>query len=644
MKKAIIVMAMLLVVGQAWAWKPKFVGHRGCNKGVMNTEEAFRNGVDYYGYDGLECDVRVTADGKYVISHDETTNAVGGNLTVANATLEQLQAESYTQTRGGITYTGHICTIEEYLDICIEKNVFPVIELKWATGINSNDMTNFPGLAQIIINKGLADKVIILTSMKASLEYVKTHYPAFKCQFLCTSGWNGAQEWCKTWNLSPSIQVGDFDIYAVKSYVDLGMEVAAWTVNSLATYKSVGEMGVTMMTCDYLMPSEMPELTDINWDDVEPVLDPLEIKVDTVYMFSRTKENLPANFPSGVSSESKRNSAQVAAVKDGVFYVNNYTTSELITYNENGEIPNKFNNKGTNSHGICFDDAGNLIQRADGITSTPNKLIIYRNGDASDRTEITFALNEPGQTNFITASGDVMSESGGYVYFFPNKRTVMNAVRIAEGAVKEVITSGNLSITASTAGIIYPINGPQHFIYQVRANGYYLYNKEDKGAYVAGSATTTAPGRNSSVGGAYFTIAGHKLFLHSSGSNYNGGFTIKDMSANKASIFTQPVLGTGGYNANPTTGAWYAVEPIDENHCWLYEYCMGNGYAKYQVYVGEPYVDTPTGVQEVNTDKAVSHITYYNLSGMQSATPFEGVNIVVTTYTDGTRTAQKMMK
>ena len=644
MKKAIIVMAMLLVVGQAWAWKPKFVGHRGCNKGVMNTAEAFRNGADFYHYDGLECDVRVTSDRQYVISHDETTNAVVGNLTVASATLAQLKAENYTQTRGGVTYSGKICTVAEYLDICAEKNVFPVIELKWTTGINNNDMSNFPGLAQLIKDKGMTDKVVILTSMKSSLEYVKTHYPEFKCQFLCTTGWKGAQEWCKKWNLNPSIQVGNFDIYAVKSYVEMGMEVAAWTVNSLATYKSVGAMGVTMMTCDYLMPSEMPELTDINWDDVEPVLDPLEIKVDTVYMFSRTKENLPANFPSGVSAESKRNSAQVAAVKDGVFYVNNYTTSELITYNENGEIPNKFNNAGTNSHGICFDDAGNLIQRADGITSTPNKLIIYRNGDASDRTEITFALNEPGQTNFITASGDVMSESGGYVYFFPNKQTVMNAVRIAEGAVKEVITSGKLSITASTAGIIYPINGPQHFIYQVRNNGYYLYNKEDKGAYVAGSATTTAPGRNSSVGGAYFTIAGHKLFLHSSGSNYNGGFTIKDMSANKASIFTQPVLGTGGYNANPTTGAWYAVEPIDENHCWLYEYCMGNGYAKYQVYVGEPYVDTPTGVQEVNTDKAVSHITYFNLSGMQSATPFEGVNIVVTTYTDGTRTAQKMMK
>ena len=180
MKKAIIVMAMLLVVGQAWAWKPKFVGHRGCNKGVMNTAEAFRNGADFYHYDGLECDVRVTSDRQYVISHDETTKAVGGNLTVASATLAQLKAENYTQTRNGVTYSGKICTVAEYLDICAEKNVFPVIELKWTTGINNNDMSNFPGLAQLIKDKGMTDKVVILTSMKSSLEYVKTHYPEFK--------------------------------------------------------------------------------------------------------------------------------------------------------------------------------------------------------------------------------------------------------------------------------------------------------------------------------------------------------------------------------------------------------------------------------------------------------------------------------
>ena len=200
MKKIFTLMLCLAAVAQASAWKPLFVGHRGCNRGVENTVEAYRNGVDYYGYDGLECDVRVTSDNQYVISHDETTERVGGNLTVASATLAQLQAENYTQTRSGVTYTGKICTMAEYLDICVEKGVFPVIELKWTTGINNNDMSKFPGLAALIEQKGLTDKAIILTSMKNSLEYVRTNYPALKCQWLCNANWKDNEPWCKREN------------------------------------------------------------------------------------------------------------------------------------------------------------------------------------------------------------------------------------------------------------------------------------------------------------------------------------------------------------------------------------------------------------------------------------------------------------
>ncbi len=644
MKKALLMMAMLLLAGQAWAWKPKFVGHRGGYKGVMNTAEAFRNGADYYHYDGLECDVRVTSDGQYVISHDETTNAVGGKLTVASSTLEQLQAETYTQTRGGVTYTGKICTIAEYLDICKEKNVFPVIELKWSTGINNSDMSNFPGLAQLVKDKGLADKVVFLTSMKTSLEYVRTHYPEFKCQFLCTTGWKGAQDWCKQWNLNPSIQVGDFDIYAVKSYVEKGMEVAAWTVNSLATYKNVGAMGVTMVTCDYLMPSEMPELDDINWDDVEPVLEPLDVKCDTAYIFSRSLGNLPADFPSGLDADgSAYKSAQQACVIDGVFYTTDYTTSTLLAFNENGWVDHGYAS-GTNSHGICTDDAGNLIQRADGLSKTPNTLIIYKKGSKTPIT-LNFELRNNGQTNFISASGNVMADEGGYVYFFPNGQKVVNIVKISNGKVEEVTTSGTLSIAGSTAGVVYPINNnPQHFIYQVRGNGYYLYNKEDKADYVTGKASTTAPNRNSSLGGCQFDLNGHHLFIHASGTNYNGGFTIKDMSANKASLLSMAPLGAGGYYANPSVGAWFAVERIDNSHVWLYEYCQGNGYAKYQIYVGEPYVPHPTGITDTASSKQVKSVSYFNLAGLQSATPFSGVNIVLTTYTDGSKSSKKLMK
>lgn len=52
-----------------------------------------------------------------------------------------------------------------------------------------------------------------------------------------------------------------------------------------------------------------------------------------------------------------------------------------------------------------------------------------------------------------------------------------------------------------------------------------------------------------------------------------------------------------------------------------------------------------SGVEETMVGKTVDSVTYVNTLGMQSEKPFDGVNIVVTHYTDGTTTAvKKVMK
>jgi len=51
-----------------------------------------------------------------------------------------------------------------------------------------------------------------------------------------------------------------------------------------------------------------------------------------------------------------------------------------------------------------------------------------------------------------------------------------------------------------------------------------------------------------------------------------------------------------------------------------------------------------TGVDAVETSKEVANVKYYNLTGVESATPFEGVNVKVVTYTDGTKEALKVVK
>ena len=60
----------------------------------------------------------------------------------------------------------------------------------------------------------------------------------------------------------------------------------------------------------------------------------------------------------------------------------------------------------------------------------------------------------------------------------------------------------------------------------------------------------------------------------------------------------------------------------------------------------DPVEHIVTGIKDVVdvTDKTVAGVKYYNLAGIESDRPFEGVNIIVTTYTDGSRSSSKVLK
>jgi len=51
-----------------------------------------------------------------------------------------------------------------------------------------------------------------------------------------------------------------------------------------------------------------------------------------------------------------------------------------------------------------------------------------------------------------------------------------------------------------------------------------------------------------------------------------------------------------------------------------------------------------TAVDGISAEQGVSSVRYYNAAGMMSETPFDGMNIVVTTYNDGTTRASKVVK
>ena len=579
MKKITAFLLFACIVSQAYAWKPKFAGHRGSYRGVENTEEAMMNGINHYGYTGLEIDVKTTSDGVCVCWHDDDLSRVGHNVTIASTKWEDLKDLTLTQTRGGVTYTGKLLTVDRYLEICKEYNIFPIIELKWASGINNNDMSWFNKLYALIQKHDMVDKAYILTSMQKSLEFVRTNYPALKCQFLCYEVTETRYEWCKTWGINPSVQTGGLSKYMARKCHDAGMEVACWTVNSEASYLQHGELGCTTMTCDYLVPANMPELEEVDWEALSPTQAIDTLYITELFNHTETAGTLPEGFPTTLGGNYTQ--AQQAAYIDGLFYVADYNKDKVICVDTAGLVSDP--NIPSCNHGICRDDAANLILHTSADVKVPTQLTVYKPGETNAYV-IDIKLNKNGQTNFPTASGDIFSDAGGYVYFFPNGQTSVEVVKIAGGKYVST-TSCAVSLTGTTAGYVIPIdNDPNHFIYQVRSSGYHLYKNADKGAYMTSPNGTTAPSRNNTVGGALFELGGHDMFVHMSGAHYKGGWTLRDMtSAELTPMYTQAQLGNGGYNANASVGAFFHWERVDSVTINLYEYCLGHGVAGWEI-------------------------------------------------------------
>lgn len=315
MKKFTLLLLSLFAVIYASA-QPKLIGHRGSWWGVENTAEAFINGAKK-GYHCLETDVKVTKDGVHVCCHNDDLKSWGGTLTIADNTLEALKAETLSQTHSNVTYTGNICTLAEYLDICKEYNVIPIIELKWATGINSSDTSGIPNLIKLIEEKGFRNSCYIFTSMKPCLQYIHDNYPDIQLMLLVYSeSFESSLLWCSERGIHMGVGVGaEITKDGVRRYHDAGLKVNAWSCNTNNAYKTYGNYGCDFITTDYLEPDELPELNpDVlfppNFVDYPEVEGAIRGNYDPTYEAS-------ANVPEFLSGMNIRR----ALMRDGKWYV-----------------------------------------------------------------------------------------------------------------------------------------------------------------------------------------------------------------------------------------------------------------------------------------------------------------------------------
>ena len=90
--------------------------------------------------------------------------------------------------------------------------------------------------------------------------------------------------------------------------------------------------------------------------------------------------------------------------------------------------------------------------------------------------------------------------------------------------------------------------------------------------------------------------------------------------------------------SNPASGAPRRIQPGTG------DFEQNPAYIVYPIISNYQNPEGVVSVKEVLGNKAIESVHYYNMMGMEGKTPFEGINIVVTRYTDGSTSTIKVMK
>lgn len=253
LRGALCAMLFAGAASQLSAAEPTLIGRRGCGFAVENTADAFREAVKR-GHKYIEGHVRVTSDSVLVCLHDANTKLFGGNKTVATSKLADLQTERYTQTReNGQTYTGTVCTVNEFLDICKKGGAVALLHLKNLS--KGTDPHRLVEVVDLVRSKGMARQSVMLASVPEFLDFIIDKAPDMSVMYQADDKWAQRLDWCVA-NKVPvvSIKKEACTPEAIAAYHAKGIKVAVWAINDPAEIASYP--GIDFVITDLLTPKK----------------------------------------------------------------------------------------------------------------------------------------------------------------------------------------------------------------------------------------------------------------------------------------------------------------------------------------------------------------------------------------------------
>lgn len=225
------------------------VAHRGLS-GIEteNTNAAFvaAGNRSYY---GIETDIHRTADGEFVVNHDNTLERVGGEkINVEETDLETIRSFVLFDKDGSKNRVDlRPGTLENYISICKKYEKHCVLELK-------SEFTDEETAS--IINKIKAqdylDHVTFISFIYEDLVKIRKLLPSQPVQYLFSEFTDEVKERLARDKFDVDVYYKSLTKDIVKALHDFGLTVNCWTVDDKDAAEALVSWGVDYITTNIL--------------------------------------------------------------------------------------------------------------------------------------------------------------------------------------------------------------------------------------------------------------------------------------------------------------------------------------------------------------------------------------------------------
>ncbi|MCR4593634.1 MAG: hypothetical protein K5761_01100 [Clostridiales bacterium] len=226
--------------------------HRGLSAiAPENTLYAFEAAAkeDYF---AIECDVHYTTDGRWVVIHDYNMQAMTDRRgDVKNFSWEELKEIKFNNGANIEKYPdARMCTVEEYIDVCLKGGKIPMIEVKDKRTDKVQD------LYRIICEYGIEDSVILISFHPQILEEFQKLSPDMTLWYLMGKITEEKLQECidhgfgVAFNAKRNVNHPEM----IQRVHNNNLTAACWTVDTEDMLNKMLDQGVKYITTNAILP------------------------------------------------------------------------------------------------------------------------------------------------------------------------------------------------------------------------------------------------------------------------------------------------------------------------------------------------------------------------------------------------------